>query len=116
MSVKSTGQLGFGELAAARRASIRAISCGVETMRTPSIFSFWTRVSWMSPVPGLQQKRLEQQQRTIARTARPLLAKTRQLTLKARPVHKRRNPVQGPNPAPPSRRQLPKPKLTRRLH
>ena len=36
----------------ARRASIRAISCGVETITTPSSGVFWIRVSWMSPVPG----------------------------------------------------------------
>ena len=39
-------------MVAARRASIRAISCGVETITTPSSCSRWTSVSWMSPVPG----------------------------------------------------------------
>ncbi len=42
----------FSNISAARRASISAISCGVETMTTPSSFSRCTRVSWMSPVPG----------------------------------------------------------------
>jgi hypothetical protein len=39
-------------MVAARRASTRAISCGVDTITTPSSFIRCTRVSWMSPVPG----------------------------------------------------------------
>ena len=36
----------------ARRASISATSCGVETTTAPDRVIFWTRLSWMSPVPG----------------------------------------------------------------
>ena len=39
-------------MATARRASISARSCGVETITAPSGFSFWASVSCTSPVPG----------------------------------------------------------------
>ena len=34
------------------RASIRARSCGVETMTAPASGTCWAMVSWASPVPG----------------------------------------------------------------
>ncbi len=42
----------FSNMAAPRRTSIRATSCGVDTSTAPARATRCTRVSWMSPVPG----------------------------------------------------------------
>ncbi len=48
----STGARVFSNIDTPRRTSIRATSCGVETMTAPDRATRWARVSWMSPVPG----------------------------------------------------------------
>ncbi len=42
----------FWNMATPRRASIRARSCGVETITAPASGTCWASVSWASPVPG----------------------------------------------------------------
>ncbi len=48
----STGTLTLRNIAMPRRASIKARSCGVETMTAPLSGTCWAMVSWASPVPG----------------------------------------------------------------
>ena len=42
----------FSNIFKPRTTSINAMSCGVETIRLPEIFSFFTRLKCISPVPG----------------------------------------------------------------
>jgi hypothetical protein len=46
------GMLTFSNIAIPRRASISAMSCGVETMTAPASGTCCAMVSWASPVPG----------------------------------------------------------------
>ena len=48
----STGTCVFSNIRTPRRASASATSCGVDTIRAPSSFSFCAMVSCASPVPG----------------------------------------------------------------
>lgn len=49
---RRTGMLTLLNMATPFRASMRATSCGVDTITDPSTATSWPNVSWTSPVPG----------------------------------------------------------------
>src|SRR6185437_8210057 len=51
-TIPRMGTFTFWNMTMALRASIRAMSCGVETITAPVSATRWVMVSWASPVPG----------------------------------------------------------------
>ena len=51
-TMPSTGTATLRNMLSPLRASISAMSCGVETITAPDSATRWASVSWASPVPG----------------------------------------------------------------